>query len=159
MPRGSSEVSTVWLCELAPRHFRSRLATMRQGGSRNTSPSPGTYLRFRAQFELNERFALYSTVHSERRGPPSSFEVRSIRAGRLSNQPFTEAVPKRCVGDEAAGRETSHDEYPAPKAYGANATVAVTGNDPSDLYCSVNGITPGLTGAIVGYSNCVDPCQ
>lgn len=35
----------------------------------------------------------------------------------------------------------------------------LTGNDPIDLYCSVNGITPGLTGATVGNTNCADPYQ
>jgi hypothetical protein len=37
--------------------------------------------------------------------------------------------------------------------------ATVTGNDGGDLNCSVNGITPGLTGATVGSTNCVDPYQ
>lgn len=37
--------------------------------------------------------------------------------------------------------------------------ATITGNDPIDLYCSVNGITPGVTGAVVGNTNCADPYQ
>jgi hypothetical protein len=47
MPRGSGEVSTVWLCELAPKHFRSRLTTFRPSGLQifavTVSPKPVTY--------------------------------------------------------------------------------------------------------------------